>query len=57
MVAIAQIKRWVFVVALIPLVRLFVLAYVGQLGANPVEFITRSTGTWTITFLCITLAM
>lgn len=57
MLAIAQIKRLVFILALIPIIRLFVLTYLGQLGANPVEFITRSTGTWTITFLCITLAM
>jgi sulfoxide reductase heme-binding subunit YedZ len=28
-----------------------------DLGANPVEFITRSTGTWALVFLCITLAM
>jgi sulfoxide reductase heme-binding subunit YedZ len=27
------------------------------LGANPIEFITRSTGTWALVFLCITLAM
>jgi sulfoxide reductase heme-binding subunit YedZ len=27
------------------------------LGANPVEWITRSTGTWALVFLCITLAM
>lgn len=52
-----QIKRWVFILALLPLARLVLLAFTGQLGANPVEFITRSTGTWTITFLCITLAM
>ncbi len=57
MLSIVQVKRWVFIVGLIPLARLFILAYAGQLGANPVEFITRSTGTWTITFLCITLAM
>ncbi len=57
MLAIAQIKRWVFLLALIPLLRLVVLGYTGHLGANPVEFITRSTGTWTITFLCMTLAM
>jgi sulfoxide reductase heme-binding subunit YedZ len=28
-----------------------------HLGANPVEFITRSTGTWALVFLCLTLAM
>jgi sulfoxide reductase heme-binding subunit YedZ len=27
------------------------------LGANPIEFITRSTGTWALVFLCVTLAM
>lgn len=57
MLSIAQIKFLVFVLALVPLARLFVLGYLGQLTANPVEFITRSTGTWTITFLCITLVM
>jgi len=51
------IKRIIFVLALIPLVRLFVLGFFGNLTANPIEFITRSTGTWTITFLSMTLAM
>jgi len=51
------IKRIVFVLALIPLARLFVLGFFGNLTANPIEFITRSTGTWTITFLSMTLAM
>ncbi len=41
MLGITKIKRWVFIVALIPLARLLVLAYAGQLGANPVEFFTR----------------
>lgn len=50
-------KRIVFVLGLIPLLRLFVLGYFDDLTANPIEFITRSTGTWTITFLCLTLAM
>ena len=50
-------RRIVFVLGLIPLLRLFVLGYLDDLTANPIEFITRSTGTWTITFLCMTLAM
>ena len=50
-------RRIVFVLGLIPLLRLFVLGYLDDLTANPVEFLTRSTGTWTITFLCLTLAM
>jgi sulfoxide reductase heme-binding subunit YedZ len=29
----------------------------GQLGANPVDVITRSTGKWTLTFLLITLGI
>ena len=57
MPGITSIKYFVFALALIPLVRLLVLGYLGDLTANPVEFITRSTGTWTITFLCITLSM
>jgi sulfoxide reductase heme-binding subunit YedZ len=51
------VKRIVFALGLIPLLRLFILGYLGDLTANPIEFITRSTGTWTITFLCMTLAM
>ena len=57
MPGITSIKYFVFELALIQLVRLLVLGYLGDLTANPVEFITRSTGTWTITFLCITLSM
>ncbi len=57
MVGITPIRYFVFALALIPLLRLVMLGYLGDLSANPVEFITRSTGTWTITFLCITLAM
>jgi len=57
MPGITSIKYFVFALALIPLVRLLVLGYLGDLTANPVEFITRSTGTWTITLLCITLCM
>ena len=51
------LRRIVFVLGLIPLLRLFILGYLDDLTANPIEFITRSTGTWTITFLCMTLAM
>ncbi|QKM65643.1 sulfoxide reductase heme-binding subunit YedZ [Polynucleobacter tropicus] len=50
-------KSILFVISLIPLVRLLWLASSDGLGANPIEFITRSTGTWTLVFLCITLAM
>lgn len=51
------IKTSVFLLALLPLVRLIFLGLYDGLGANPIEFITRSTGTWALIFLCITLAM
>ncbi len=47
----------VFLVALGPLLRLVVLGAGDGLGANPVEFVTRSLGTWTLVFLCLTLAI
>lgn len=50
-------KCAIFVLALLPLARLFWLGAIDELGANPIEFITRSTGTWALVFLCITLAM
>jgi methionine sulfoxide reductase heme-binding subunit len=43
--------------ALLPLGRLFWLGSEQDLGANPIEFITRSMGTWTLVFLCLSLAM
>lgn len=46
-----------FVVCLLPLARLFALGWFDGLGANPVEFVTRSTGTWTLVMLCATLAV
>lgn len=51
------IRIAVFVVCLVPLARLVVVGVAGGLGANPVEAVTRSTGWWTLTFLCITLAV
>ena len=44
-------------VSLLPLLRLVVLGYQDDLTANPIEFITRSTGTWALVFLCITLSV
>ncbi|VVE32102.1 sulfite oxidase [Pandoraea capi] len=51
------VKAVVFLLALVPLLRLVIYGVTDQLGANPVEFITRSTGTWTLVMLCITLAI
>ncbi|MEX3952578.1 protein-methionine-sulfoxide reductase heme-binding subunit MsrQ [Paraburkholderia sp. EG287B] len=50
-------KAAVFVAALYPLARLLLFGFTDGLGANPIEFITRSTGLWTLVFLCITLAV
>jgi sulfoxide reductase heme-binding subunit YedZ len=51
------LKVILFVAALLPFVRLVLFTFTDQLGANPVEFITRNTGDWTLYFLCITLAV
>jgi sulfoxide reductase heme-binding subunit YedZ len=51
------VKAALFMLALLPFVRLVVFALTDRLGANPIEFITRNTGDWTLYFLCITLAV
>ena len=51
------IKSVIFVACLIPLARLVWFAFQGNLSANPIEFITRSLGTWTLVFLLITLSI
>lgn len=50
-------KAWVALVCLLPLLRLVGLGFSGGLGANPIEFITRSTGTWTLIGLLVTLSV
>lgn len=52
-----DLKRVLFFLGLAPLARLVWLGFNDGLGANPVEFITRSTGFWTLTFLTLTLAV
>ena len=51
------LKVVLFILALGPFARLVVGAFTDNLGTNPVELLTRSTGTWTLVFLCITLAV
>lgn len=49
---------WVILaLTLVPLARLVVFGFTGGLGANPLEFITHSTGDWTLYLFCITLAV
>jgi sulfoxide reductase heme-binding subunit YedZ len=54
---IGWLKPALFVLSLVPFARLVLLGYQDALGANPIEFITRSTGFWTLTFLCLTLTV
>ncbi|MGA3089481.1 MAG: protein-methionine-sulfoxide reductase heme-binding subunit MsrQ [Terriglobales bacterium] len=51
------LKLAVFFAALVPLGRLGWKALLGGLGANPIEFITHSTGDWTLIFVLLTLAI
>ena len=50
-------KAWIALACLLPLARLIALGVNGDLGANPIEFITRSTGTWTLAGLLVTLSV
>jgi len=47
----------VFFTSLLPLARLVWLGMNDGLSANPLEFVTRSTGTWALVFLCLTLSI
>ncbi len=51
------LKPIVFLVCLVPLARLAWKGYEGNLGANPIEVITHSTGDWTLIFLLVTLSV
>ena len=50
-------KAALWLLCLMPLARLIYLGLSGGLGANPIEFITRSTGTWTLVGLLTALAV
>jgi len=50
-------KSIVFLAALLPCIRLAWLGAHDGLGANPVEFIIRSLGTWALIFLLISLSI
>jgi methionine sulfoxide reductase heme-binding subunit len=50
-------KVVVFLLCLLPLGMLVMRAGQGNLTANPIEFITHTTGDWTLRFLIITLAI
>ncbi len=54
---IIALKWAVWAGCLAPLGRLIVRAVEGRLTANPIEFITLSTGTWTLVLLMATLSI
>ena len=54
---IQAVKVLLFVLCLAPLARLGWFAVYGGLGANPVEFVLRSLGTWTLVMLMVTLSV
>jgi hypothetical protein len=55
--AFGLLRLAVFLAALGPLGRLVWLGMHDALTANPLEFVTRSTGTWALVFLCLSLSM
>lgn len=51
------IKPLVFILCLLPLSWLIFALLTDQLGANPIEELTRETGEWTLRLLLVTLCM
>ena len=51
------LKPLIFLACLLPLARLAWKALNSGLGANPIQVITFSTGTWTLVFLLLTLTI
>lgn len=54
---ISRLKFKILICSLFPIFRLFYLGFNDGLGANPVEFVERSTGTWALVFLMLTLSI
>ena len=52
-----SVKPLVFLMCLLPFIRLGYGAFTDGLGANPAEFLIRATGDWTLRFICIVLAV
>lgn len=50
-------KPLIFLLCLLPFIRLGYGAFTDGLGANPAEFLIRATGDWTLRFICIVLAV
>jgi sulfoxide reductase heme-binding subunit YedZ len=50
-------KPILFVLGLLPFAWMFYGAFANTLGPNPAEALIRSTGDWSLRFLCLTLAV
>lgn len=55
--SVSRAKPLVFALGLVPLARWFWLGYQDALTANPAEFLSRSSGTWTLVCLLVTLSI
>src|SRR5438552_9452986 len=51
------LKALAVITCLVPFGQLAYKAYTGDLGVNPIEFITHFTGDWALIFLLITLSV
>ena len=56
-VAVGRVKPALFLLGMTPFARWIWLGLNNGLTANPVEFLTRSSGTWTLVCLLVTLAI
>jgi sulfoxide reductase heme-binding subunit YedZ len=54
---VGRFKPFIFLLSLYPLGRWVWLGYSGGLGANPPEFLIRSSGIWALVALALTLAV
>jgi sulfoxide reductase heme-binding subunit YedZ len=57
MTRVGWLKLAIFPACIVPLANLAWKAATANLGANPIEAITHSTGDWTLIFLLVTLAI
>lgn len=55
--ALIATRALVFVLSLLPFLHLLRGALTDGLGANPLEYLTQQTGTWTFNFLLLTLTI
>ena len=51
----SKFKTSIFIISLVPAIWLTIALLTNQLGANPIEAITRETGLWALRFLWLTL--